>query len=215
MLAGPVAGAASGLLGVLLVRDVEGGRRVGRIVEVEAYGGPEDRASHARFGSASRAARMFGAAGRAYVYGVYGMHTCLNVVAGPPGQGAAILLRTVEPLEGVASMRAARLARAVASRRAAAADPGAEAARIARLPVDRLAAGPANLAAAFDVERGEDGLDLLDPAGSLRLEPGELEGPRRAILATARIGVAYAGPGWADLPWRFVLAATTAAGARR
>ena len=215
MLAGPVAGAASGLLGVLLVRDVEGGRRVGRIVEVEAYGGPEDRASHARFGRASRAARMFDAAGRAYVYGVYGMHTCLNVVAGPPGQGAAILLRTVEPLEGVASMRAARLARAVASRRAAAADPGAQAARIARLPVDRLAAGPANLAAAFGVERGEDGLDLLDPAGRLRLEPGKPGGPRRTILATSRIGVAYAGPGWADRPWRFVLAATTAAGAGR
>ncbi len=199
---------------MLLVRDVEDGRRVGRIVEVEAYAGPEDRASHARFGPRSRAARMFGAPGRAYVYGVYGMHVCLNVVAGPPGQGAAILLRTAEPLEGVASMRAARLARAVASRRAAAADPGAEAARIARLPVGRLAAGPANLAAAFGVERGEDGLDLLDPAGSLRLVPGDREEPRRAILATARVGVAYAGPGWADRPWRFVLAATPAPGAR-
>jgi len=214
LLAGPVVEAATGLLGVLLVRDVEGARRVGRIVEVEAYGGPEDRASHARFGRTSRAATMFDAAGRAYVYGVYGMHTCLNVVAGPPGQGAAILLRTVEPLEGVASMREARLARAVASRRAAAAEPGVEAARIARLPVARLAAGPANLAAAFGVERGEDGLDLLDPAGSLHLEPGGLEAPRRAILATARIGVAYAGPGWADRPWRFVLAATPASSAK-
>jgi DNA-3-methyladenine glycosylase len=199
---------------VLLVRGVGEGRRVGRIVEVEAYGGAEDRASHARFGRGSRAATMFEAAGRAYVYGVYGMHICLNVVAGPPGQGAAILLRAAEPLEGVGAMRAARLARAVASRRAAAADPAAEAARLARLPEARLAAGPANLAAAFDVVRGEDGIDLLDPAGGLHLERGGPPGPRRPILATARIGVAYAGPGWADRPWRFVLAAATAPRAR-
>jgi len=182
---------------------------------VEAYGGPEDRASHARFGPTSRAATMFGAPGHAYVYGVYGMHTCLNVVVGPPGQGAAILLRTVEPSEGIASMREARIARAVASRRAAAADPAAEAARIARLPVARLAAGPANLAAAFGVERDEDGLDLLDPRGTLRLEPGDDGGPGAEIVATARVGVAYAGPGWADRPWRFVVAATPAAGQAR
>lgn len=199
---------------MLLVRERAGARRVGRIVEVEAYAGPEDRASHARFGPTSRAATMFGAPGRAYVYGVYGMHICLNVVAGPSGQGAAILLRTVEPLEGIAAMRAARLARAVASRRAAAADPAAEAARIARLRVARLAAGPANLGAAFDVERGEDGLDLLDPAGSLRLETGPANSPRGEIVATARVGVAYAGPGWAERPWRFVVAGTAAANAR-
>ena len=181
---------------------------------MEAYAGPEDRASHARFGPASRAATMFGAPGRAYVYGVYGMHACLNVVAGPVGLGAAILLRAVEPLEGVASMRAARLASAVAHRRAAAADPAAEAARIARLPAGRLAAGPANLAAAFGVERGDDGLDLLDPAGVLRLEPGERDGPQREIAATARVGVAYAGPGWADRPWRFVVSGIPARGPR-
>lgn len=196
---------------MLLVRERGGARRVGRIVEVEAYAGPEDRASHARFGATSRAATMFGAPGHAYVYGVYGMHICLNVVVGPSGQGAAILLRTVEPLEGIASMRAARLARALASRRAAAGDPTAEAARVARLSVDRLAAGPANLAAAFGVERGEDGLDLLDPDGTLRLEPGEEVRPRVEVVATARVGVAYAGPGWADRPWRFVVAGTPTA----
>jgi DNA-3-methyladenine glycosylase len=199
---------------VLLVRERGGDRRVGRIVEVEAYAGPEDRASHARFGPTSRAATMFGAPGRAYVYGVYGMHICLNVVVGPPGQGAAILLRAVEPLEGIASMRAARLARAVAARRAAAAAPAAEAGRIARLPVERLAAGPANLGAAFEVELGEDGHDLLDPAGSLRLEPGQANRPWGEIIATARVGVAYAGPGWADRPWRFVVAGSPAANAR-
>ncbi|MFH0750617.1 MAG: DNA-3-methyladenine glycosylase [Chloroflexota bacterium] len=213
LLAGPVVEAAQGLLGALLVRERAGTRRVGRIVEVEAYAGPEDRASHARFGPASRAATMSGAPGHAYVYGVYGMHVCLNVVVGASGQGAAILLRTAEPLEGVASMRAARLA-AVASRRAAAADPAAEAARIARLPVERLAAGPANLGAAFDVVRDENGLDLLDPSSSLRLEPGPANSPRGEVVATARVGVAYAGPGWADRPWRFVVAGSPAAKVR-
>lgn len=179
---------------------------------MEAYGGPEDRASHARFGPRSRAATMFGPPGRAYVYGVYGMHICLNVVVGPAGQGAAILLRTIEPREGISAMRAARVARAVASRRTAAADPAAEGARIARLPVARLAAGPANLAAAFGVERDEDGIDLLDPRGTLRLEPGEDGGPDAEVVATTRIGVAYAGPGWADRPWRFVVAGTPEAG---
>jgi DNA-3-methyladenine glycosylase len=149
---------------------------------------------------------MFGPPGRAYVYGVYGMHLCLNVVAGPPGEGAAILVRCAEPLEGVDAMRAGRLARSLATRRAAAADPAGEAARIAALPVARLAAGPANLAAAFDVRRGEDGVDLLDPRGGLRLEAPPAGAQRRAIVATARVGVAYAGPGWAERPWRFVLA---------
>jgi DNA-3-methyladenine glycosylase len=67
----------------------------------------------------------------------------------------------------------------------------------------RLAVGLGNLAAAFDVEQGEDGVDLLDPAGSLRLEPDD--GAPFVILATPRVGVAYAGPGWADQPWRFVI----------
>jgi DNA-3-methyladenine glycosylase len=202
--------AARGLMGALLVREEGAGRRTGRIVEVEAYAGPEDRASHARFGPRSRAATMFGAPGRAYVYGVYGMHTCLNVVVGPAGNGAAVLLRAVVPLEGVDLMRAARLAASLARRRAAAADPAAEASRIVRLPAERLAAGPANLAAAFGVERDDGGLDLLDPAGPLRLEPGRRDGPQDAIVATARIGVAYAGPGWADRPWRFVVSRVAA-----
>ena len=204
LVTGPVVEAARGLIGALLVREGGADRRTGRIIEVEAYAGPEDRASHARFGPRSRAATMFGAPGRAYVYGVYGMHTCLNVVVGPVGSGAAILLRAVEPLEGVAAMREARLVASLAHRRAPAADPAAEAARIARLPVGRLASGPANLAAAFGVERAENGLDLLDPAGALRLEPGGSDGPEPVIVATPRIGVAYAGPGWGDRPWRFV-----------
>jgi DNA-3-methyladenine glycosylase len=84
-------------------------------------------------------------------------------------------------------------------------DPAAASARLARVPDDRLAIGPGNLAAAFDVGRGEDGIDLLDRAGSLRIEPRH-NGPAFVILATPRVGVTYAGPGWADRPWRFVIA---------
>ncbi len=192
------------MIGVLLVRDGPGGARVARIVEVEAYDGPQDRASHARFGRTARNASMFGAAGHAYVYGVYGMHTCLNVVCGPPGSPAAILVRAAEPLAGLDAMRAARLARALATRRADRADPATAARRIAAIPAGRLAHGPANLAAAFDIDLADDGLDLLDPTSTLRLEESPSEGAPPAVVAGPRVGVAYAGPGWADLPWRFV-----------
>jgi len=197
------------------VREDPRGTRSGRIVEVEAYAGPEDRASHARFGRTARTATMFAAAGSAYVYGVYGMHTCLNVVVGPPGEAGAVLVRAVEPLAGIESMRTARLARAVATRRADRADPPAAAARITRLPAARLAAGPANVAAAFGVTRDDDGRDLLDPAGTLRLEPAPPGERPSAVRATPRVGVAYAGPGWADRPWRFVEVGPPATGPGR
>jgi DNA-3-methyladenine glycosylase len=91
---------ARALLGKLLVR-VEGGvRRVARLVEVEAYHGPLDRASHARRGPTPRAAIMFGPPGVAYVYLIYGQSHCLNVVTGQPGEPSAVLLRAAEPLTG-------------------------------------------------------------------------------------------------------------------
>jgi DNA-3-methyladenine glycosylase len=191
-------------LGARLVREDRSGLRIGRIVEVEAYGGPEDRASHARFGRTRRTASMFGQPGTAYVFVVYGMHTCLNVVTGPGGTAAAVLLRAVEPESGLALMRAARLARAIATRRADRAAPEAAARRIALLPDPDLAAGPGRLAAAFDVGPADDGRDLLDPGGPLRLEPGPADEPPSIVVATPRVGVIRAGPGWADRPWRFV-----------
>lgn len=97
----PALAVARDLLGMVLVRDGPLGRQAGRIVEVEAYDGPDDRASHARSGPTGRARVMFGPPGHAYVYLIYGLHHCLNVVTGPPGYPAAILVRALEPLEGL------------------------------------------------------------------------------------------------------------------
>ena len=92
---------ARALLGLLLVHRAGGVERVGRIVETEAYLGPHDRASHSSRGRTARNASMFGEAGRAYVYFVYGMHTCMNVVTEGGGAGAAVLLRALEPVDGI------------------------------------------------------------------------------------------------------------------
>jgi DNA-3-methyladenine glycosylase len=91
---------ARALLGKVLVHVDGGVRRAARIVETEAYHGPRDRASHARFGRTPRAAVMFGPPGHAYVYLIYGTSHCMNVVAGPAGFPAAVLLRAGEPVEG-------------------------------------------------------------------------------------------------------------------
>jgi len=214
LLAGPVVGAARELLGALLIRDDGRSARIGRIVEVEAYGGPEDLASHARSGRTRRNTTMFARSGLAYVYGVYGMHTCLNVVCGPEGRASAVLVRAVEPLAGVAAMREARIARALETRRSDRATPARAADRVSNLPVARLASGPGNVGAAFSIEREDDGRDLLDPAGPLRLEVGPSAGPRSATASGPRIGIGFAGPAWASRPWRFWIAGSPALSVR-
>ncbi len=103
-LAGPTLPAARALLGSLLVRERDGELLVGRIVETEAYLGHDDPASHAHKGETPRNRAMFGEPGRAYVYKIYGIHHCVNVVTEPAGRGAAVLIRALEPVLGMPTM---------------------------------------------------------------------------------------------------------------
>lgn len=176
---------ARALLGIWLCRQTGDGLTIGRIVETEAYGGPADRASHARAGHTRRTAPMFGPVGHAYVYLVYGMHECLNAVAYDErgAEAGAILLRALEPVSRVELMRA---------RRGRAADPDS-----------RLCSGPARLCQAMDVNRALDGHDLT--AGDELWLASADEVPREGEISSGpRIGVDYASE-WAAQPWRFWL----------
>lgn len=150
---------------------------------------------------------MFGPPGVAYVYLVYGMYECLNVVTRPEGTPSAVLVRAVEPIDGVELMREARIDR---PRGAGVTLPSAEATargrdRLTRLPATQLAAGPGLVCAAFSVTRADDGTDLCDPASALRLETAPpLD--ESAVRSGPRIGIGYAGEPWRDAPWRFWLA---------
>ncbi len=164
---------APDLLNKLVVR----GERVGRIVEVEAYCGSEDPASHAYRGRTPRNATMFGPAGHLYVYFTYGMHFCANVVCGTDGEASAVLLRGLTPVAGLAEMRAHR--------------------PLARSDRD-LCSGPARLAQAFSLDRTLDGADLVIADRGLSIEDDGTP-PPPAPGVSARIGVSAG----AELPWRF------------
>jgi DNA-3-methyladenine glycosylase len=169
-----------------VVRQVDGAVLIGRIVETEAYGGPEDQASHSRAGLTARTAPMHGPVGHAYVYLVYGMHNCLNVVAREESAVAgAVLLRALEPVQGLAAMR---------DRRGQTRDAD-----------DRLCSGPARLTQALAIDRRLDGHDLTMP-GDLWLAVGEALDKSDAVASGPRVGVGYAGEDWAGRPWRFWLA---------
>jgi DNA-3-methyladenine glycosylase len=157
---------------------------------------------------------MYGPPGIAYVYLVYGMHDCLNIVSEPIGRPAALLVRAVEPVIGIDAMRAARAERSVRRRRAEAGDAsaattgGTSAAtdHLGAVPALRLAAGPALVAASFDLDRTLTGTDLFDPASLVRVEPRPAPEPAPRIVAGPRVGIAYAGPDWIERPWRLSIA---------
>ena len=172
------------LLGKLLVH----GTRAARVVEVEAYRGASDPASHAYRGRTARNATMFGRAGLLYVYFTYGMHWCANVVCGPEGVAGAVLLRALEPVAGVAEMASARSAR----RRGR-----------SGLRESDLCRGPANLAVALGIAKEHDGVDLLAPGSAVRLlDDGHplVEGPQ--LERGPRVGITKA----TDVEWRFWVA---------
>jgi DNA-3-methyladenine glycosylase len=174
------------LLGKWLVRQTGDGVSAGMIVETEAYGGPDDRASHARAGMTRRTTPMFGPVGHAYVYLVYGMHECLNVTAHHRQPAGAVLLRALEPVAGIDLMRLRR-------------------ARPAQHDV-RLAAGPARLCQAMGVDRSFDGHDLTAGRDLWLARPATGRTPADdAVSAGPRVGVAYAGDDWSARPWRFWL----------
>lgn len=167
---------AKALLGKRLVRLYRGRRLSGIITETEAYLGPADVASHARHGPVSRAAPMFGDPGHAYVYFTYGMHYCLNVVTEPAGSGTAVLLRAVEPIEGVALMRRRR----------------------GNVPEQELTNGPAKLCQALAIDRRLNKENLL--GRRLWIEEAASVSPTK-VGRTPRIGIRQ---GRAHL-WRFYL----------
>jgi DNA-3-methyladenine glycosylase len=158
---------------------------------------------------------MFGPPGIAYVYLVYGMYDCLNIVTEPAGHPAALLVRAVEPIEGIDEMRAARIARAGARRRAT--DPAAaarEAARLADLPTEALARGPGLVAAAFSIDRSDTGIDMCDPSSPLRLEAGPADEVPGEVTVGPRVGIDYAGEPWSGRPWRLWLSGNRAVSGR-
>ena len=170
----PAIQVARDCLGKILVH----GRTAGRIVEVEAYLGVDDRAAHAWSGVTNRTRVIFGPPGHAYVYFIYGMYECLNFVAEPEGQAGCVLIRALEPLAGFAMMRRRR--------------------RTAQRLED-LASGPGKLTQALAITRRLNGADLVD--GPLQVRRLHRQ-PRFEVATTPRIGIRHC----ADWPLRFLIA---------
>jgi len=168
---------AKDLLGKLLVRRLGATVLEGMIVEVEAYRGNDDPASHAYRGITRRNRVMFGQPGHAYVYFTYGMHYCLNVTTEPIGQPGAVLIRAAQPLRGIDRMMKERRTQRIKD----------------------LANGPAKLTQAFDITKALNGYDLT--LGK-RLYIGEGDNPEPThIVSTSRIGIRVG----LEKPWRFLI----------
>ncbi|MDB5169170.1 MAG: DNA-3-methyladenine glycosylase [Candidatus Saccharibacteria bacterium] len=172
---GPVEQVAQRLLGCLLVRELDGQEVICRIVETEAYH-QSDAASHSYKGRTPRTDVMFGPPGHLYVYFTYGMHYCCNIVTGPAGEGSAVLIRAVEPIEGLDIMRQHR--------------PKASG--------KELTNGPAKLCQALDINKLLNGHNLNQKPLKLQLKSPVKPAD---IVQTTRIGISQA----KDVQWRFYL----------
>ncbi len=184
-----VVAVAKGLLGKVLVTELDGVRTSGRIVEVEAYNGVVDRASHAWSGRrTARTEVMFGAGGTVYVYLIYGIHHLFNVVTNRKGVPHAVLVRALEPLEGIPVML----------KRMGRARLGSARARLDHT----LTRGPGNLSRAMGLRTVHTGMSLL--GDEIWIGDDGFRPRRSEIVATPRIGVDYAGED-AALPYRFFI----------
>jgi DNA-3-methyladenine glycosylase len=170
------------VLGKLLVSRTNDALLVGRIVEVEAYFGDGDPAAHAAAGRTARNAVLFGPPGHGYVYFIYGMHSCLNISCEPTGQAGSVLVRALDPLQGLSQMAAWRGLGPHASPRL-------------------LTSGPGRLCQAFGITRAtHNGVDLVSAKSELQLRDDGCEAP--SIATTPRIGITKA----AERPLRFAVA---------
>jgi DNA-3-methyladenine glycosylase len=174
---------ARDLLGARLVRLENGQRLAGLITETEAYSGENDLGCHCRAGRTPRTAVMYGPPGHAYVYFTYGMHWCLNFVVEQDGFPAAVLLRAIQPIEGL---------EVIADRRA-------------KLPPVHWTDGPARLTRALNIDKAFNGADLCTASASLFIESG-LSIPDSQVKITSRIGLKNVPEPWKSIPWRFLVA---------
>ncbi|MCB9109921.1 MAG: DNA-3-methyladenine glycosylase [Anaerolineales bacterium] len=174
----PTLTVARELLGARLVRILDGVKLVGIISETEAYIGEDDLACHAKAGRTKRTDPMYGPPGHAYIYFTYGNHWMLNVVTEQEGFPAAVLIRAIQPLEGVDVMMERRQGR------------------------DTL--GPGKLTQALGITISENYVDLTEAGSSLWIEAG-VKVPEKSVTIGARVGLNKTPEPWFSKPWRFLV----------
>lgn len=174
------------LLGQILVRETDDGITSGIIVETEAYLGEKDPAAHSYKGKSDRVRVMYENSGCAYIYLIYGMYQCFNITSGEKGVPEAILIRALEPLDGIDLMQKRR-----------AKNPGST------MKIENLCSGPGKLCMAMDIGKPLYGADLTNKKSGLWLESGESI-KDCDIIASKRINIDYAGEA-KDYLWRFTI----------
>lgn len=178
----PTLKVAKNLLGKVLVRVYKGKRLAGKIVETEAYIGPYDRASHAYLGKKTKRNKAeFLIGGHIYIYLVYGMYWQLNISTEKEGVPTCVLIRALEPVEGVREMRELR----------------------GEKDVNNLTDGPGKLCQALALDGSFYGVDLCE-SDKIWIEDGKRV-KEKDIVETSRIGIDYAGPYWSKIKWRFYI----------